>query len=138
VTDAVTPEFTAPEGWTPEQVAQFEAEWKRLTSDPEFGHQVWLLPPGMASGPVTHIAGPDVQVGSCLRQRCAWCGVIMTDYDLANVMVPEGQDPRPATWPAGELVRRDGCAWFVVEHEDGADLPADSCAAAEIDAAKRT
>jgi hypothetical protein len=137
MTDPAVPEFTAPEDWTPGQIAEFEAAWERLTSDPAFGHEIRLLPPGLYVGPVTHIAGPDIQVGSLLRQRCAWCGVIMTDYDLTRVMVPEGQDPRPATWAQGVLVRRDGCAWFVVEHEDGADLPADSCAVAEIDAAKR-
>jgi hypothetical protein len=132
----MTPEFTAPDDWTPERVAEFEAEWARLASDPEFGRQVRLLPPGLPAGPVTHIAGSEVQVGCHLRQLCAWCGAVLVDYDLACIAVPEGQDPRPATWAQGDLVRRDGCAWFVVEHEDGADLPADSCAVAEIDAAK--
>ncbi len=134
---AAMPAISCPEDWTPEQVAEFEAEWARLTSDPTFGHQVKLLPPGVAVSPVTHIAGPDIQVGYCLRQRCAWCGVILADYDLNRIAVPEGQDPRPGMWAQGELVRRDGCAWFVVEHEDGADLPEDCCAVAEIDAAKR-
>jgi hypothetical protein len=130
------PEFTAPDTWTAEQVAEFEAEWERLTSDPAFGHRVRLLPPGAI--PATHIAGAEVQVGSRLRQRCAWCGEVMADYDLQRIAVLEGDDPRPAMWLQGSLVRRDGCAWFVVDHEEGADLPSDSCAAAEIDAAKRT
>ena len=65
------PEFTAPGEWTPEQVAEFTAEWKRRTSDPEFWRETRLLPPGVAVGMVTHIAGPEVQVGSHARQRCA-------------------------------------------------------------------
>lgn len=133
---SLPPGFTAPDDWTPEQVAAFEAEWERLTSDPTFGHQVKLLSPGVADSPVTHIAGRGIQIGPCLRQRCAWCGEIMTDYDLRRIAVPEGQDPASATWAQGDLVRRDGCAWFVVDHEDGADLPDDCCAVAEIDAAK--
>ncbi len=133
---AVPAEFATPADWTPEQVAEFEAEWERLTSDPTFGHQVRLFPPGLPAVPVTHIAGSEVQVGSHLRQRCAWCGVVLADYDLECIAVPEGQDPRPAMRAQGALVRRDGCAWFVVEHEEGADLPDDSCAVAEIDAAK--
>lgn len=42
------------------------------------------------TGAVTHIAGLDVQVGRYLRQRCAWCGAMLSDYDLARVAVPEG------------------------------------------------
>jgi hypothetical protein len=25
-----------------------------------------------------------VQIGALLRQRCAWCGTVLIDYDLAN------------------------------------------------------
>jgi hypothetical protein len=57
---------------------------------------------------VVHIAGLDVQIGTRLRQRCAWCGAVLEDVDLANVMVPEGQNPRPPTWTPGELVVIDG------------------------------
>jgi hypothetical protein len=32
--------------------------------------------------PTTHIAGLDLQMGSWVRQRCAWCGVILTEADL--------------------------------------------------------
>ena len=118
------PEFTAPGDWTPEQVAEFAAGWERLTSDPKFGHQVRFLPPGAAVGLVTHIAGPEVQVGSHFRQRCAWCGVTLADA------ITHG----PPMWAQGDLVRNDGDAWFVTGHEEGADLPAGSCAVAELDA----
>lgn len=80
------------------------------------------------TGAITHIAGLDVQVGPYLRQRCAWCGAVLSDYDLARVAVPEGQNPRPAMWEVGILVAIDGVASWVVDHEDGADLPANACA----------
>lgn len=82
---------------------------------------------------IIHIAGSDVQVGSRLRQRCAWCGATLADYDLALIAVPEGQDPRPPTWGVGLLVEVDGPASFTVQHEDGADLPGNSCAVIDAD-----
>jgi hypothetical protein len=77
---------------------------------------------------VVHITGMYVRIENLLRQRCAWCGAVLIDYDLANVAVPEGQDPTPATWPVGELVRVDGPMTAVVEHTDGDSLPEDACA----------
>lgn len=82
---------------------------------------------------IVHIAGSDVQVGCRLRQRCAWCGATLVDYDLMCIAVPEGQDPRPATWGVGLLVEVDGSVSFVVEHEDGADLPDNACAVIDAD-----
>lgn len=82
---------------------------------------------------ITHIAGIAVQVGSRLRQRCAWCGATLVDYDLERIAVPEGQDPTPGTWAADELVEVDGPASFVVPHEDGADLPPNACAVIDAD-----
>lgn len=80
------------------------------------------------TGAITHIAGLDVQVGPYLRQRCAWCGAVLDDYDLRCVAVQEGQNPRPAMWEVGVLVAVGGAASWVVDHEDGADLPANACA----------
>lgn len=77
--------------------------------------------------PTIHIAGPDIQVGSQLRQRCAWCGAVLLDYALDRIAVPVGQDPRPGTWPAGELIACDGNAHYVVPHEDDAELPEGCC-----------
>lgn len=79
-------------------------------------------------GAVIHIAGNDVQVNAHLRQRCAWCGATLIDYALDRIAVPVGTDPRPATWPPGELVAVDGGLSYVVEHEDGALLPDGACA----------
>lgn len=77
---------------------------------------------------VIHIAGPDVQVGQHLRQRCAWCGAVLCEYALDRIAVPEGQDPRPTTWEAGALVAVAGAASWVVEHADGDQLPDGACA----------
>lgn len=77
---------------------------------------------------VTHIAGPPVQVGAHLRQRCSWCGAALIDYALDRIGVLEGDDPTPATWPAGELVEVDGGLSHVVQHTDGDPLPANACA----------
>lgn len=80
---------------------------------------------------IVHIAGPPVHVGTRLRQLCAWCGFEILYYDLANVAVPVGQDPEPATWGVGVLVAVEGGVQSVREHVDGADLPEDACAVIE-------
>lgn len=77
---------------------------------------------------IVHIAGIDIQVNTRLRQRCAWCGAILIDYALDRIAVPEGQDPRPATWAAGELIEIDGNASWVRSHADGEQLPPNACA----------
>lgn len=77
---------------------------------------------------ITHIAGLHVQVGPRLRQRCGWCGATLIDYDLARIAAPEGQDPRPSTWPVGDLVTVDGNASWIVDHTDGEQLPDGTCA----------
>lgn len=77
---------------------------------------------------VIHIAGVHVQVGPLLRQRCAWCGAMLLDYDLSDIAVPEGQDPTPATWPHGDLVWVDGNASGVYPHIDHDPLPEGACA----------
>lgn len=75
---------------------------------------------------VTHIAGPPITISDrYLRQRCAWCGEVLAEYDLARIAVPVGQDPTPATWSAGALVTVDGNASWATEAER---LPDDACA----------
>lgn len=87
---------------------------------------------------IVHIAGNPVQVGTHLRQRCAWCGAVMIDQDLALTMVqiPEdGSEPASyPTWGVGELIARNGLdgsmvsgSW-VVEHEAGQPVPDGCCA----------
>jgi hypothetical protein len=119
--------------WTPEQMEVFKAKLDALMrSDVARRLAVRLLPPAKPVSPVTHIAGAQVQIGSHLRQRCSWCGVILGDYDLDRIAVPDGQDPRPGLWETGKLVHVDGPLSRIVAHEDGAELPADACAAAEL------
>ncbi len=75
----------------------------------------------------THVAGLDITVNDrYLRQRCAWCGAIIIDIDLTRIGVPEGQDPRPATWQIGALIRKDGPYRYIVEDEK---YPDDACLA---------
>lgn len=60
---------------------------------------------------VVHIAGMSVQIGLLLRQRCAWCSVVLTNHDLSR-----DQD-RPKVWLTGSLVDVDGdTTTQVVEH----------------------
>jgi len=76
----------------------------------------------------THIAGTDLTLdGRYRRQRCAWCGAVLADYDLSLVAVPEGQDPSPAMWEPGHLVRVEG-NWSADVGDDTAKIPGDSCA----------
>jgi hypothetical protein len=87
---------------------------------------------------VIHIAGLDIQVGSRLRQRCAWCEAVIEDRDLAREQVPvEQAGDRVRGWPPGELVSVtiDGGAEFkaVIDHPDGEKLPKDCCALLDPD-----
>lgn len=78
---------------------------------------------------VTHIASEHVVIGDqYLRQRCAWCGETLLEYDLARVAVPAGTDPMPATWPHGALVRIDGDYSTIRAETDDKVLPFDACA----------
>lgn len=77
---------------------------------------------------VLHIAGLDVRVNQRLRQRCAWCGAVLLDYDLSNVAVPVGQDSMPGIWPFGQTVLVDGNLSVLVEYEEGTPLPEGACA----------
>jgi hypothetical protein len=80
---------------------------------------------------VTHIAGPNITIHDRYqRQRCAWCGEILQDYDLRNVAVPAEQPGPPASWSEGALVTVDGNLSFVV---DSNDLPDDACANSPAD-----
>jgi hypothetical protein len=80
-----------------------------------------------------HIAGRALQVNDRIRQRCAWCGTVLSDYDLTRVMVPEGQPGPPAMWPEGEFIAVDGGASWTEPHTDGAKLPEGSCALIDDD-----
>jgi len=79
----------------------------------------------------SHIAGPAVTWdGRYMRQRCAWCGAILLDYDLTRLASMDGAPP--AMWPEYETIRQDGPMSMIVDLEsssgdDGLKAPADSC-----------
>lgn len=79
---------------------------------------------------ITHIAGLVMHIGPLLRQRCGWCGATLIDEDLSRVMVmiSDGREPSVPTWEVGSLVAIDGAASYIVDHNDGDQLPADACA----------
>lgn len=79
----------------------------------------------------SHIAGHVIEIGPNLRQRCAWCGAVLLDYDLTKLMYQEStppEDRKPATWPPGDIIRRTGPVSETVEHEPGDPVPEDCCA----------
>lgn len=81
---------------------------------------------------ITHIAGLEVEIPPHLRQRCAWCGAVLLDYDLSRIAVPVDQLDehggfRPAVWPAGALVKVDGALSCTVAPSPDDQLPADAC-----------
>lgn len=83
---------------------------------------------------ITHIAGLDCVVEDrYIRQRCAWCGAVLLEYDLARTaMIETPGEPmgKPAMWPVGRLVRVDGHMSFSLDDER---LPDDACALAHFD-----
>lgn len=93
--------------------------------------------PEPRSAEVVHIAGQQIDIGGrYLRQRCAWCGYILIDYDLTMVAVAvePGEEPKPpAMWTTGALVLVDGPMSTTVDHKDGDKLPATSCVTVELD-----
>lgn len=78
-----------------------------------------------------HLAGIPAHIDTHLRQRCAWCGAVIIDVDLATVAVQvrEGEEPAPyPTWEVGGFVLIDGGVHATIEHvERLRDLPEASC-----------
>ena len=76
---------------------------------------------------VTHIAGLEIEVyGRYLRQRCAWCGEILVDYDYQLTMCP-GEWEKPKAFPCNSLVHVDGVNPRVYSVLEGERLPEDAC-----------
>lgn len=76
-----------------------------------------------------HFAGPAITIDErYLRQRCAWCGAVLSDVDLLAVAVPEGQEHSWPHWPDGALVDVQGGVSFVVPLTDDGKLPEGTCA----------
>lgn len=86
----------------------------------------------MSDASITHIAAQDVTIGGRRqRQRCAWCGAILLDYDLSKiaVQVVEGEEPQgPSAWEPGRLVRVTGSNPKMTSMLDPTtELPDDAC-----------
>lgn len=86
---------------------------------------------------VIHIAGLDVAVGTRLRQRCAWCGAVLEDVDLARVAMAVSDTPDDGhvdhtypVWPVGGLVEVWGAGGVrnTVILGDNENLPPNACA----------
>lgn len=79
----------------------------------------------------THLAGPvTTWQGRWMRQRCAWCGVVLLDYDLERTASLDGEPP--ASWPDGALVVTSGAMSQVVEPRRSVEdpevlIPPDDC-----------
>lgn len=93
---------------------------------------------------VTHLAGTKVEANGRLRQRCAWCGALLFDYELANVAVAgdEWREPgtaEPDTWwrVDDHAVARYGWRVEPEPHPDNPErikIPDDSCMRLDPDA----
>jgi len=75
---------------------------------------------------VIHIASIPVQVGTKLRQRCAWCDAILIDVDLSCMMSTSSEPYK--CWSPLSLVAVDGNGKWVVKCEPEEDLPFRCCA----------
>lgn len=58
---------------------------------------------------IIHIAGPVITFNRTARQRCAWCGALIQEYDLANIGVLESDRPAERR---GKPVELDDVAWW--------------------------
>lgn len=77
---------------------------------------------------MTHLAGPAIMVaGRFCRQRCAWCGEILLNYDLQNTYSTSSEPPMP--WREGAWVLVYGAASI---DTGSIDRPDDSCVTLEI------
>lgn len=85
---------------------------------------------------VAHLPGLAISVGPLQRQRCAWCGVILQDYDLRYVGVPVDQPGPPPHWPVDEWIETDGTYTGVVEGLDDDQYPENACLTVELAAAR--
>jgi hypothetical protein len=68
---------------------------------------------------VTHLAGEAILFDGRQRQRCAWCGYVIEDQDLAHVAVmlnEDGSTPEYPHWPPGAFLRTTTNGGFTGTH----------------------
>lgn len=88
-----------------------------------------------------HLAGPQIVFGTLIRQRCAWCGLLIEERDAALMAVKtdESASEEVQQHEANEVVYRTKWAglvaisepegtvrWSVDDPEDG-KAPPESC-----------
>ena len=66
---------------------------------------------------IVHVAGAPFQVGTRVRQRCAWCGALIMDVD----------DPMHPGWAVHHLVAMTDGAWTPVVLDEADNLPRGFC-----------
>ena len=79
---------------------------------------------------VTHIAGPVAEIGDRKIQRCIVCGEKLEDnFAILSGMVASvgSAPPKFLSWEVGCLVQVDGNRRSTLAHDDGTNLPDDSC-----------
>jgi hypothetical protein len=74
---------------------------------------------------VIHFTGLPVYIGQRVRQRCAWCGIVLEDEDLSQLMHPDGSSPWQP-WKMGVLLLVEGNGRSIVAV--CASLPSGTCA----------
>lgn len=63
----------------------------------------------MSTEAIIHFPAQAMQFGSVVRQRCAWCGALIQERDLANIGMPEAdrrEDRR------GKPIEADEVGWW--------------------------
>jgi|CXWL01.1.fsa_nt_gi hypothetical protein len=79
----------------------------------------------------SHVVGPPITFhydnGLRVRQRCSWCGKLISDVELSLIAVPiEDADKPLPTWQEGAIITMDGGMKYIVECDDG-KVPDDAC-----------
>lgn len=58
---------------------------------------------------IIHFPGPVMTFGMVARQRCAWCGALITEIDMANVGIDEASRPPERR---GSPITTDDFPWW--------------------------
>jgi hypothetical protein len=84
---------------------------------------------------VIHLAAHEVYTPTLVRQRCAWCGAMLLEFDMAQARaaLPVGASVTFVFWPVGHLVRHldgegvDPTRWIGSYRQALGDPPSGSC-----------
>jgi hypothetical protein len=83
----------------------------------------------MMNTAIVHFVGPDIRIDDKrMRQRCAWCGTLLLEYDLDRIQVPVGQRQGMARFEVGTLLEVYEGMRQLISHKPGDKLPPNTCA----------